>query len=53
LWLSDEVPGDWKKGNIFKKGKNDDSRNYRPVRITSVPGEIMKQIFLEDILRHV
>ncbi|KAK4826121.1 LOW QUALITY PROTEIN: hypothetical protein QYF61_005273 [Mycteria americana] len=55
-WLSREVPADWRLANatpIYKKGKNDDPGNYRPVSLTSVPGKITEQIILSAIMQHV
>jgi len=55
-WLSGEVPEAWRLADgtpIYKKGHKEDPGNYRPVSLTSVPGEVMEQIILGEITRHV
>ncbi|CAM4560907.1 unnamed protein product [Caretta caretta] len=55
-WRSRVVPDDWKKANvvpIFKKGKEEDPGNSRPVSLPSVPGKIMEQVLKESILKHL
>jgi len=53
-WRTGEVPEDWRKANvtpIFKKGKKEDSGNYRPVSLTSTPGKVMEQLILKVIIK--
>lgn len=38
---------------VFKKDRNEDLDNHRPVSFTSVPGTVMKQIILETNSIHV
>ncbi|KAK4816551.1 hypothetical protein QYF61_017752 [Mycteria americana] len=55
LWESGEVPVHWKLANVpvFKKGKEEDPDNYRPVSLTSVPGKIMEQVILGVTEKHL
>ncbi|GAB0197903.1 mitochondrial enolase superfamily member 1 [Grus japonensis] len=55
-WLTGEVLVDWRLANVMpihKKGQQEDLGNYRPVSLTSVPGNVMEQIILSAIMRHV
>jgi len=55
-WRTGEVPKDWRKASvtpIFKKGKKEDPRNYRPVSLTSTPRKVMEQLILEVINKQV
>ncbi|KAK4815910.1 hypothetical protein QYF61_010150 [Mycteria americana] len=55
-WLTGEVPDDWRLANvmpIYKKGRKEDPRNYRPVSLASVLGKIIKRFILSVLNRHV
>ncbi|KGL74990.1 hypothetical protein N309_02432, partial [Tinamus guttatus] len=55
-WRMGEVPEDWKKANVtpvFKKGKEEDPGNYRPISLKSVPGKVMEQPILAVVSRHM
>jgi len=55
-WRTGEVPEDCRKANVtavFKKGKEEDPRNYRPVSLTSIPGKVMEQLILDVITKQV
>ncbi|GAB0202749.1 mitochondrial enolase superfamily member 1 [Grus japonensis] len=55
LWKRGEVPEDWRKASVtlvFKKGKEEDPGNYRPVSFTSIPGKLMEEL-LKVINKHV
>jgi len=56
LWLTGEVPDDWRLANvtpIHKKGWKEDPGNYRPVSLMSVPGKILEQFILSVLTGHV
>lgn len=55
-WQLGDDPGDRRKANvmpIFKKGKEEDLCYCRLVGLTSVPGQVVKEICLEAVSRHV
>ncbi|PKU40121.1 rna-directed dna polymerase from mobile element jockey- hypothetical protein [Limosa lapponica baueri] len=56
FWRTDEVPKDWRKVHVtpvFKKGKNKDLGNYRPVSFTSIPGKTMERLVLGVISKNM
>ncbi|PKU38262.1 rna-directed dna polymerase from mobile element jockey-like [Limosa lapponica baueri] len=51
-----EVPEAWRKANItpvYKKGKKENTENYRPISLTSVPGKAMERLALDVISKHL
>ncbi|CAM5112852.1 unnamed protein product [Eretmochelys imbricata] len=50
------VPYDWRIANIvpiFKKGKNNDLDNYRPVSLTSVVCKVLEKILKEKVVKDI
>ena len=54
-WEYEEFLVNWKLGNVpvFKKGKKEDSSNYRPISLTSVLGKIMEKVILGINEKHL
>ncbi|PKU43903.1 rna-directed dna polymerase from mobile element jockey- hypothetical protein [Limosa lapponica baueri] len=55
-WRTGEVPEDWRKASVtpaFKKGKKEDLGNYSPVSLTPFPGNVMEQLVLDVISKHM
>lgn len=56
LLIISEVPADQKLVSIvliFKIDIKEDSRNYRPINLTSVSDRVMEKIFLGGIEKHL
>jgi len=50
------LPECWRKANItpvFKKGKEEEVGNRRPVSLTSIPGKMVEQLVLAAISKQV
>jgi len=55
-WLTGKVPEGWRIANvmpIYKKGRKEDPRNYKPVSLTSMLGKIMERFLLTALTEHV
>jgi len=57
LFVSSEVPEDWKTANIVpiykKKGPRSDPNNYRPVSLMSVPCKIKESLIRDNLLQFI
>ena len=54
--MSGIIPNDWRCANVtplFKKGSKSDSKNYRPVSLTSIPCKIFESIIKDCIDVHL
>ena len=50
------LPQDWKDAHvspIFKKGKKNQTTNYRPVSLTSVVCKVMESVIKDHIMEHI
>lgn len=50
------VPEDWRIANVtplFKKGSRCETKNYRPVSLTSIPCKILETIIKDNINKHL
>ena len=53
---SSYVPLDWRSANvcpIHKKGPEDQSSNFRPVSLTSVPGKVLETLIKHRVVSHL
>ena len=51
IWITEEVPSDWKKGIILPlykgKGGRSEFKNHRGITLLSVPGKVFAHVLLE------
>ena len=50
------VPEDWRSANItslFKKGRRCDSKNYRPISLTSIVCKILESVIKDEVVKHL
>ena len=56
IWEEENVPPDWRDGNIIKIPKKGDLReckNYRGIMLLSTPGKVLNRIILERLQKAV